>query len=146
MKQFATGERSEPVASVAPLAATTPRYAVREWISPVAKPATCVCVYTPVYYSMRFSWDPAKNARNIRERGLAFEEAAPMWEGPMLVWTDTRRDYGEVREIGLGQVGARVMVVGWVRRGEEHFHIFSFRKANARETKRYQAALAAEGG
>ena len=68
-----------------------------------------------------------------------------MWERPMLVWIDTRRDYGEVREIGLGTVGQRVMVVGWVRRGD-NIHIFSFRKANARETNRYQAALAAEGG
>ena len=95
---------------------------------------------------MRFSWDPAKNARNIQERGLSFAEAAPMWEGPMLVWIDNRRNYGEVREIGLGMVEQRVMVVGWVRRDDDDIHIFSFRKANARETKRYQAALAAEGG
>ena len=64
----------------------------------------------------------------------------------MLAWIDNRRDYGEVREIGLGIVEERVMVVGWVRRGDNDIHIFSFRKANARETKRYQAALAAEGG
>ena len=95
---------------------------------------------------MRVSWDPAKNARNIRERGLSFAEAAPMWESPMLIWIDDRRDYGEVREMALGTVGPRVMVVGWVRRGGDDIHIFSFRKANARETKRYQAALAAESG
>ena len=94
---------------------------------------------------MRFSWDPAKDARNIRERGLSFAEAAPMWESPMLVWIDNRRDYGEVREMALGRVGPRVMAVGWVRRGDDDIHIFSFRKANARETKRYQAALGAEG-
>ena len=95
---------------------------------------------------MRFSWDPAKSARNVRQRGLSFTEAAPMWESPMLVWIDDRRDYGEVREIALGMVGPRVMVVGWVRRSNDDIHIFSFRKANARETKRYQAALAAKGG
>lgn len=69
---------------------------------------------------MRFSWDPAKDARNVRERGISFAEAVPMWDSPMLVWIDNRRDYG--------------------------IHIFSFRKANARETKRYQAALVGEGG
>ncbi len=95
---------------------------------------------------MRFSWDAAKNARNVRERGLSFADAAAMWDGPMLVWIDTRRDYGEVREVGLGQVRERVMVAAWVRRGVDDIHIFSFRKANARETKRYQAALKAEGG
>ena len=67
---------------------------------------------------MRFRWDPAKNARNVRERGLNFAEAAAMWESPMLVWTDNRQDYGEVREMALGMVGPRVMVVGWVRRSD----------------------------
>ena len=77
-------------------------------------------------------------------RGLSFVDAAPMWDAPMLVWTDSRRDYGEIRQVGLGKVGARVMVVGWVLRGEDHVHIFSFRKANAREAKRYTTALEAE--
>lgn len=95
---------------------------------------------------MRFTWDPAKNARNLRERGLSFADAAPMWKEPMLVWVDTRHEYGEARQVGLGMVGQRVMVVGWVRRGTDEIHIFSFRKANARETKRYEAALAAERG
>lgn len=81
----------------------------------------------------------------MRERGLSFAEAPAMWESPMLVWTDTRREYGELRELGLGVVQGRVMVVGWVLRGENHFHLFSFRKANARETKRYQEALRAQG-
>jgi len=93
---------------------------------------------------MRFTWDPAKHARNMRERGLSFADAAPMWDAPMLVWTDNRRDYGEIRQVGLGKVGERVMVVGWVKRGEEHVHIFSFRKANAREAKRYATALEAK--
>lgn len=94
---------------------------------------------------MRFTWDPDKNARNLRDRGLSFADAALMWESPMLAWVDNRRDYGEVREIGLGTLGRRVMVVGLVRRGDD-IHIFSFRKANGREAKRYQAALAARRG
>jgi uncharacterized DUF497 family protein len=92
---------------------------------------------------MRFTWDPAKNDRNIRDRGLDFADAPGLWDAPMLVWIDTRRDYGEVREIGLGTLRGRVMVVGWVKRGDD-VHIFSFRKANARETKRYQDARAAQ--
>jgi uncharacterized DUF497 family protein len=87
---------------------------------------------------MRFTWDPAKNERNIRERGLDFVDAAPIWDAPMLVWTDTRRDYGETREIGLGVIDERVMVVGWVNRGNDVLHIFTFRKANAREAQRYK--------
>lgn len=94
---------------------------------------------------MRFSWDPAKNERNIRERGLSFADAAPMWDAPMLVWIDTRRDYGEVRELGLGVIDGRVMAVGWVKREEDLVHIFSFRKANARETQRYKTSLSEQG-
>ena len=90
---------------------------------------------------MRFSWDPAKNERNIAERGLDFADAPAIWDVPMLAWVDARRDYGEVRQVGLGTLHGRVMVVGWVKRNDDHIHIFSFRKANARETKRYQNAL-----
>jgi uncharacterized DUF497 family protein len=93
---------------------------------------------------MRFTWDPAKNERNLRERGLSFADAPPMWDAPQLAWVDTRRDYGEVRQMALGRIGDRVMVVGWVQRGDDHVHIFSFRKANARETRRYTRALAAQ--
>jgi uncharacterized DUF497 family protein len=94
---------------------------------------------------MHFSWDPAKNRRNIAGRGLDFASAAAMWASPMAVWIDTRQDYGEVRQIGLGIVAGRVMVVGWVERGDGLIHIFTFRKANARETRRYHAHLSAIG-
>jgi hypothetical protein len=87
---------------------------------------------------MRFTWDAAKNARNIQERGLDFAHAPPLWDAPMLVWVDTRRDYGEKRELGLGVLNGRVMSVGWVQRAGDHIHLFSFRKANARETRRYK--------
>lgn len=90
---------------------------------------------------MRFTWDPAKNERNIRDRGLDFANAPAMWDAPMLVWVDSRRDYGEKREVGLGLLEGRVMAVGWVRRADDHVHIFSFRKANAREAKRYKDGL-----
>lgn len=92
---------------------------------------------------MHYTWDPAKNRRNIAERGLDFASAPAMWDSPMAVWIDTRQDYGEVRQIGLGVVAGRVMVVGWVERGDGLIHIFSFRKANARETRRYQAYASA---
>ena len=93
---------------------------------------------------MQFTCDPAKNERNIRERGLDLSDARFLWDAPLLVWIDTRRDYGEVREAGLGMLNDRVMAVCWVKRGADHIHIFSFRKANAREKKRYQDGLAAQ--
>ena len=67
---------------------------------------------------MRFSWDPAKSQRNIAECGLDFASAAAMWDSPMAVW---------------------------VQRGDDLLHIFSFRKANGRETQRYQAHISDAG-
>jgi uncharacterized DUF497 family protein len=46
---------------------------------------------------MRFTFDPAKNEKNIAERGLSFAVAADLdWEAALIV-EDTRHDYGEVR-------------------------------------------------
>jgi uncharacterized DUF497 family protein len=44
---------------------------------------------------MRFTFDLAKNEKNIAERGLSFELAAELeWETALTV-VDTRHDYGE---------------------------------------------------
>lgn len=91
---------------------------------------------------MRFTWDPVKSERNLRTRGLSFADAARMWDAPMFVWIDARKDYGETRSIGVGVSGGRAMVVGWVRREDDLVHIFTFRKANAREAQRYGEFLA----
>ena len=44
---------------------------------------------------MAISFDPAKNARNIAERGLSFERVAELDWATAVVVEDTRRDYGE---------------------------------------------------
>ncbi len=88
---------------------------------------------------MRLDWDKAKNERNIRLRGLDFADAPAMFDAPMLVLADRRREYGEKRYIGLGTVNSRVMVVVYTERGDEVIRIISFRKANSREQKRYKA-------
>jgi uncharacterized DUF497 family protein len=31
---------------------------------------------------MRFDWDPAKNRRNARVHGIAFEDAISVFDGP----------------------------------------------------------------
>ena len=44
---------------------------------------------------MDFSFDPAKNERNIAERGIPFERAAEFeWSGAWIM-EDSRKDYGE---------------------------------------------------
>ena len=88
---------------------------------------------------MRFEWDKAKNERNIRDRGLDFADAPEMFDSLMLVLPDTRKDYREVRYIGVGPVKGRIMDVVYTERRSDVIRIISFRKANSREKKRYEA-------
>ena len=48
-----------------------------------------------------------------------------------------RENYGERRMICFGYLQGRLMVVGYVQRGESR-HIFSMRKANEREQAKFR--------
>ena len=45
---------------------------------------------------MRFEWARVKAERNLHLHGIAFEDAARIFDGPTLKFTDTRQDYGEI--------------------------------------------------
>ena len=92
---------------------------------------------------MRISYDPAKNEQNIRSRGLSFDSAADFdFEGALYA-VDERRDYGETRYIAIGMLGGRLHVLCFAET-EDGIRVISFRKANAREVKRYAKAQATE--
>jgi uncharacterized DUF497 family protein len=86
---------------------------------------------------MDVAYDPAKNARNIEERGLSFDEV------PWLDWStaieieDTRRDYGEKRMRAwlFGPDGKPFSVV-YTMRGKTMW-IISFRRARLMEWRHY---------
>ena len=59
-----------------------------------------------------------------------------MFAGPMFEFEDVRRDYGERRMVGYGVLASRLVVVGYVERGDAR-HIFCMRKANGIEIARY---------
>jgi uncharacterized protein len=84
---------------------------------------------------MRISYDLAKRAITLAERGLDFEDAVAVFEGETVEIEDTRRDYGEQRFICYGLLAGRMVVVGYTPRGAVR-HIFSMRKANEREQTR----------
>lgn len=86
---------------------------------------------------MEVTYDLAKNARNIAERGLSFDQAANFDFAGALLVTDDRRDYGEVRIQAIGRVGERVLVFVQTSTG---IRVISFRKANKREVSRYEQA------
>jgi uncharacterized DUF497 family protein len=89
------------------------------------------------------TYDPKKNERNIRERGLSFDRADEFDLLNALIEVDDRKDYGETRKVAIGFLGERLHVLGYVERGAE-FHVFSFRKANIREVRRYGKAKTAD--
>ena len=84
---------------------------------------------------MRITYDPAKRAKTLAERGLDFEDAAVMFEGITVEVEDSRKNYGEPRIICYGLLAGRLVVVGYTPRGATR-HIFSMRKANDREKTR----------
>lgn len=91
---------------------------------------------------MRFEWDPAKNAMNKAKHGLDFEDAPFVFDGRMLTAVDTR-EYGETRYSAYGLLFGRVVNVIYTIRGD-CTRIISLRKANARETKDFRAAIGEE--
>ena len=87
---------------------------------------------------MRITFDPAKNERNIAERGLPFQRVAELeWETAIAV-EDTRHDYGEVRLRVMAVLAGRLHVV--VTHRERALQVISFRKANRQEVKWYGEA------
>lgn len=89
---------------------------------------------------MRVTFDPAKRARTLAERGLDFADAELVFSGVTLEVEDTRRNYGEPRIICYGYLEKRLVVVGYTPRGDER-HVFSMRKANDREKARIAPLL-----
>lgn len=87
---------------------------------------------------MHFEWDASKNESNLEKHGVAFERAVLVFEGRMVWWPDHRRDYGEPRWAGIGEVEGRTYVVVWTMRGPDLYRIISARKANDREEKTYR--------
>jgi uncharacterized DUF497 family protein len=93
---------------------------------------------------MQIEFDPVKSAKNERERNLPFAAAIRLFDNPRLEREDRRRDYGEVRINTLGEIDGEVHFATFTWRGEA-IRIISFRKANARETRRYRQYVGERG-
>lgn len=104
------------------------------WL-PLATP--CCCSYNN---HMAITFDPAKRAKTLAERGLDFADADLVFAGVTLEVEDTRKNYGEARIICYGLLDGRMVVLGYTPRGADR-HIFSMRKANEREQVRIAPLL-----
>jgi uncharacterized DUF497 family protein len=85
---------------------------------------------------VEIDFDPAKNERNIRERGLSFEGAAESDFDNAVYSVDSRRDYGERRIVAFGYLDRRLHSLCFVDT-ETGIRVISFRRANRREAKQY---------
>ena len=92
---------------------------------------------------MKITFDQAKRDTTLAERGIDFQDAKSLFEGPSFSFDDDRFDYGELRVVTVGRLEGRMMIVVWTPRGDTR-HVISMRKANDREQARYGSRLAAE--
>mgnify|MGYP001551998774 CR=1 FL=1 len=86
---------------------------------------------------MKIEFDPAKSAKNARERGLPFELVEDFDFDSAKIVTDERRDYGEVRYRAVGRLNDAVAVVVFTIRYEA-MRVISLRHANRKERLRYE--------
>jgi len=91
---------------------------------------------------MEFEWDENKNQENIKKHGISFEEATAIFDRPFWTRIDNRPDYGEVREVSLGDIGNFVIVVVAHTERNNRTRIISTRKATPKERRRYYEYLA----
>ena len=89
---------------------------------------------------MIITCDPAKRAKTLKARGLDFMDAAQVLAGLTVEVEDARKAYGERRILCYGSLAGRMVVVGYTQRGEAR-HVFSRRKANAREQEKIAPLL-----
>jgi uncharacterized protein len=88
----------------------------------------------------RISYDPIKRECTLLERDLDFNDAPLVFAGRTFEFIDERMNYQETRRICVGTLATRMVIMGYVQRGDVR-HIFSMRKANEREQKLYQQRL-----
>lgn len=94
---------------------------------------------------MQFTCNADKNAINLRDRKLPLLAARAMFDAAMLVREDVRRAYPERRFVAYNRLAGRLMVVVFCMPSPDHTHIISFRKANSREQKKFEAVVRQAG-
>jgi uncharacterized DUF497 family protein len=81
---------------------------------------------------MKITFDPAKRAATLVERGLDFADAEQVFLAKTYTVEDDRFDYGEIRFQTFGVLDGRMVIIVWTPRGADR-HVISMRKCNDRE-------------
>ncbi len=94
---------------------------------------------------MLYEWDPKKARRNLRDHGVAFEEATTVFRDPLAVtYPDPDHSADEDWEITIGNsTGERLLFVSHCLRGGRT-RIISARKATRRERNQHEESIRKE--
>ena len=85
---------------------------------------------------MLVEFDPAKSAKNVRERGIGFGRLENMNFDTAISVEDRRRNYGEARLRVPGYIDGKLHAAVITPRGER-IRVISLRRANQREERAY---------
>jgi hypothetical protein len=83
---------------------------------------------------MGISYDPTKNDRNLKERGLSFERAADFDFATATFFTEIRK--GEIRRVAVGYLDGRLHLLCNIP-NSDGIRVISFCKTNKRVVKLY---------
>ncbi len=88
---------------------------------------------------MKIEYDPLKNDKNIRERGISFDAAYNFEWDDAIYLIDFRQIKNELRINSIGYIGERLFFITFTLRSHI-VRIISLRKANKREVSKYAKA------
>ncbi len=86
---------------------------------------------------MHYTWNDAKNQRNVILHSLAFEDAIRIFEGPTLEQVDDRFEYEETRIYAIGLVEGLEITVIYLDRGNDERRIISAWRSEPSERRAY---------
>ncbi len=88
---------------------------------------------------MRYEWNEAKAAHNLRKHGISFAEAQTVFDDPLFMdFYDPEHSRGEHRYIILGESAAgTLLMVSYTERADA-IRLISTRKATPKERRAYE--------
>jgi uncharacterized DUF497 family protein len=87
---------------------------------------------------LKFEWDDAKAAANLRAHGVSFDLAKAVFNDPFATERlDDREDYGEERFVIVGRIEGNVLLFVAYTEREEQIRIISARRATQYEQDDY---------
>lgn len=91
---------------------------------------------------MRYSFDPAKRASNLKKHGLDLTDAQLVIEsGQTVTFEDRRFEYSEERFVTLGPLRDTLVAIVTTE-SDDHIRIISMRKADRHEQGIYRENIA----